>query len=111
LELWPIPVDVVEDLDERVLGQILGQLAIANHAVDQREHRPLVPSNQLAKGRIAALLRKRDDVGVRKVEKIEGWRWRRRHQALKAREQWCPAPRVGPSQSTWAPFGKPAASA
>ena len=46
-ELRPIPVDVVQHLDERVLRQIFGQLAVANHPVDQREHRPLVPSDKL----------------------------------------------------------------
>ena len=31
LELRPVAVDVVQDLDERVLRQVLGQLAIADH--------------------------------------------------------------------------------
>src|SRR5437762_9765949 len=74
LELGPIAVDVVEDLDERVLGQVLGELPVTHHPEDEREDRAFVPANQLAKCGIAPLLGQRDDVGVREVEKIESWR-------------------------------------
>ena len=77
LELGAVPIDVVQDLDEGVLRQVLGELAIAHHAIDEREDRPLVPADQLAKRRLAPLLGQRDDVGVRKVEEVEGW-WHRR---------------------------------
>ena len=73
LELGPVPVDVVQHLDEGVLRQILGQLAIAHHPVDQREDRPLVPPDQLAKRGVASLLGQRDDIGVRKIGEVEGW--------------------------------------
>ena len=56
LELRPVPVDVVQDLDEGVLREILGELAIADHAIDQREDRALIPADQLAKRRLAPCL-------------------------------------------------------
>ena len=71
LEFGPIAVDVVQDLDERVLRQVFGQFAIAHHAIDEREDRPLVAANQLAIRRLASLLRERDDVGVREVGEVE----------------------------------------
>ena len=52
-------------------------IAIANHPIDEREHRPLVTTDQLPEGRVAPLLGERDDVGVRKIEEVE-W-WERRH--------------------------------
>src|SRR5689334_10215435 len=42
-ELGPVTIDVVEDLDEGLLRQVFGGLAIAHHPVDKREHRALVP--------------------------------------------------------------------
>ena len=105
LNSGPVPIDVVQDLDERVLRQILGELAIANHAEDQREDRPLVPPDQLAERRVAPLLGQRDDVGVRKIEEVECWRRRHRLDGPRRIEM----RRAGSSQSTWALFGKPAA--
>ena len=65
LELGPVPVDVVQHLDEGVLREILGDLAVANHTENQGEDRPLVPSEKLAERRLPPLLGERDDVGVR----------------------------------------------
>ena len=56
-EFGPIPVDVVQDLDERVLCQVLRRLAIAHHAIDEREDRPLVAPDQFAKCILAPPLR------------------------------------------------------
>ena len=55
LEFRPIAVEVVQDLDERVLSEVLGQLAVADHPIDEREDRPLVSTDQLAKRRRRAL--------------------------------------------------------
>src|SRR5215216_2396626 len=76
LELGPIAVDVIQDLDEGVLRQILGQLPVADHAEDERKDGSLIPADQLTERGISTLLGQRDDVGVREVEKIEGWRHR-----------------------------------
>ncbi len=50
-----VRVDGVERPDERLLRQVLGQGAIAHHAVDQGEHRPLVSRQQLAERRLVSL--------------------------------------------------------
>jgi hypothetical protein len=71
LELRPVAVDVVEDLDKSLLGEVLGGLPIADHAKDQREDRSLIPSQELAIRRLAPLLRERDDVGIREVGEVE----------------------------------------
>ena len=71
LELRPIAIDVVEHLDEGVLREILGELAIADHAIDQREDRTLITANQLAKRGLAPCLREGNNVRVRQVGKIE----------------------------------------
>ena len=78
LNSGPVPIDVVQDLDERVLRQILGELAIANHPEDEREDRPLVSTDQLPECRVAPLLGQRDDIGVRKIEEVESWQRRHR---------------------------------
>src|SRR5262249_25154746 len=85
LELGPIPIDVVEDLDERVLREVLGELAIAHHAIDQRDSVPLVPSDHLAKRRLTPPLRERDDIGVRQIEEVEGCGRCGRHRRCGAR--------------------------
>ena len=48
LVFGPVAVDRVEHLDEGFLREVLGELAIAHHAIDQREDRPLVAADQLA---------------------------------------------------------------
>src|SRR3954451_5151763 len=70
LEFGAVAVDVVQDLDESVLRQILGELAIAHHAIDERENRSLIPANQLAERSLAALLGQCDDISVRKIEEV-----------------------------------------
>ena len=79
LELRPIALDVVEHLDEGVLREIFGELAIPNHAEDQREDRSLVAADQFAERGLAPGLREGDDVGVRQIREIE----RRRHASRK----------------------------
>ena len=64
-ELRGVAIDVVERFDERVLRQLLGRLAVADHPVDKREHGTLVPADQLAVRRFAPLLREDDDIRVR----------------------------------------------
>ena len=39
LELGPVGADGVQGLDEGLLGQVLGRLAVADHAVNQGEDR------------------------------------------------------------------------
>src|SRR5205814_10031736 len=60
--------------DERVLRQILGQLPLAHHPVDERKHRPLIAPDQLSERRVSPLLGQRNDIGVREIEEVEGWR-------------------------------------
>src|SRR5438270_209397 len=67
LELGSIAIDVIEDLDERVLCQILGELAIPHHAIDEREHGPLITPDQLSKRGLSPCLREGDNVRVRQV--------------------------------------------
>jgi hypothetical protein len=71
LELRPIAIEVRQHLDEAVLRQVLGELAIAHHPEDQREDRSLVSANQLAMRGFAALEREGDDVGIGKVREVE----------------------------------------
>src|SRR5207237_9703526 len=82
LEFRTVPVDVIQNLDEGVLRQILGELAIAHHAVAEGEYRPLVTPDQFSERRVSPLLRQRSDIGVRQMEEVEGWRhlagWARR---------------------------------
>src|SRR6266498_868568 len=47
LEFRPVGFDRVQRLDESLLRQILGQLAIPDHPIEQGEKRPLVPSDEL----------------------------------------------------------------
>src|SRR6266851_2527675 len=51
LELGVVRADAVQDLDERLLGQVLGEGAVAHHAIQQRENGPLVAAHQLAERR------------------------------------------------------------
>src|SRR5687767_4709264 len=44
LELGPVAIDVVQHLDEAFLRQVLGGIAIPDHAKHEREDRPLVTS-------------------------------------------------------------------
>ena len=71
LELGGVAVDVVERFDERVLRELLRGLAIAHHAVHEREHGPLVAADQLPERRLAPLLREDNDVGVGEIGEIE----------------------------------------
>ena len=71
LELRPIPVDVVQYLDEGVLREILGEFTIANHPVDEREHRTFVSADQLTKRGFSPCLREGDNVRVWQVGEIE----------------------------------------
>ena len=54
LEFRTVGLDGVERLDEGLLRQILRQLPVAHHAVEQGEDRPLVAADQLPVGRLAA---------------------------------------------------------
>src|SRR5829696_5972773 len=71
LELRAIAIEVREHLDEAVLGQVLRELPIAHHAEDQREHRALVPANQLTVRDVAALEREGDDIGIGEIREVE----------------------------------------
>ena len=71
LELGPVLVDVIEDLDERVLRQILGDLAVPYHTENEREDRTLVPAEKLAECRFPPLLGEGDDVGIGEVREVE----------------------------------------
>ena len=66
-ELGPVAIDVVEDLHEGVLREVFGGLVVAHHPIDEREHRALVASDQLAIRRLAPFLRERDDVRIGEV--------------------------------------------
>ena len=48
-------------------ARVLGQLPIAHHPVDERENRPLVPTDQLAKRPVAPVLGQRDDVCIGEI--------------------------------------------
>jgi hypothetical protein len=48
LVLRLVGLDRVQRLDERLLGQVLRELAVAYHPIEEREHRPLVATDQLA---------------------------------------------------------------
>jgi demethylmenaquinone methyltransferase / 2-methoxy-6-polyprenyl-1,4-benzoquinol methylase len=72
LEVRSVAIEMGEDFDEGVLGQILGELTVAHHAEDEREDRPLVSLDQLAMRGVAALECEGDDVGIGQVGKIEG---------------------------------------
>ena len=54
LELGAVGIDRVERLDEGLLGEILGQLAVAHHAEEQGKDRTLVAPDQLAVGGLLA---------------------------------------------------------
>ena len=56
---------------KRVLREVLGELAVAHHAEDQREDRALVPSNQLSMRGFAALEGEGDDVRIGEVREVE----------------------------------------
>ena len=64
LELGAVPVDMVQDLDERILRQVLRQLAVADHAEDEREYRSFVAAHELAERGFAPLLGETNDIGV-----------------------------------------------
>ena len=66
-----VALDVVEDLDEGLLGEVFGGLTIADHAVDQREHRALVATDQLPIRLVTAFLREGDQICVREVGSVE----------------------------------------
>ena len=72
LELGRVAVDVVQRLDERVLRELLGGLAVAHHPEDEREHGPLVAANELPERGLAPSLGERDDIRVGEVGEIEG---------------------------------------
>src|SRR5471030_702304 len=72
LEIRSVAIEMREDLDEGVLREIFGELAVAHHAEDEREDWPLVSLDQLAMRGVAALECKGDDVGIGQVGEIEG---------------------------------------
>ncbi len=45
LNSGPIAVEVVQDLDERVLREVLGQLAVADHPIDERKDWSLISAD------------------------------------------------------------------
>src|SRR2546430_9113172 len=55
LELGIVRADGVQDLNERLLRQVLGEGAVAHHAIQQRENGPLVAAHQLAERGFVAL--------------------------------------------------------
>ena len=73
LELRAVPIDVVEDLDEGVLGEIFGDLAIPHHPEDQREDRPFVSTDELLIRGFLPLLSERDEVSVGEIAYVENW--------------------------------------
>src|SRR5690606_34971788 len=62
-----VAVERVQDLDERVLREVLGLLAVADQPVDEGEHGPLVTSDQLAIRRVTALTGTGDDLLVGEI--------------------------------------------
>src|SRR5205809_1101292 len=64
LELGIVRADGIQDLDERLLRQVLGEGAVAHHAIQQRENGPLVAAHQLAERGFVALLRPRHDLRI-----------------------------------------------
>jgi hypothetical protein len=59
-------------LDEGFLRQVLRELAVAHHAVEQGEDRPLVAADQLPVGRLAARPGHEDDLLVSEAEPLGG---------------------------------------
>src|SRR5947209_15312443 len=64
LELGIVRADGVQDLDERLLSQVLGEGAVTHHAIQQREDGPLVAAHELAECGFLALLRPRHDLRI-----------------------------------------------
>src|SRR5213594_1199657 len=64
LELGIVRADGIQDLDERLLRQVLGEGAVAHHAIQQRENGPLVAAHQLAERGFLALLGPRHDLRI-----------------------------------------------
>src|SRR5216117_1062639 len=64
LELGIVRADGIQDLDERLLRQVLGEGAVAHHAIQQRENGPLVAAHQLAERGFVALLGPRHDLRI-----------------------------------------------
>src|SRR3954462_7917543 len=81
LEFRAIAVEMVQDLNERVLRQILRCLPVADHAEDEREDRALIPANEFPIRGFPPLLGESNHVSVGKVRKVEEWT----HQGGKSR--------------------------
>lgn len=64
LEFGPISVEVIEDLDEAVLGEIFGRFPVPHHSEDERKHRALVSAHEFAKCRLPPVLGEGDEIGV-----------------------------------------------
>src|SRR5207247_890126 len=64
LELGIVRADGIQDLDERLLRQVLGEGAVAHHAIQQRENGPRVAAHQLAERGFVALLGPRHDLRI-----------------------------------------------
>jgi hypothetical protein len=73
LELGPVAIDVVQDLDEGVLGEILGNLAIPHHPEDQRENGALVSTDEFSIRGFLPLLSERDEVSIGEIAYVENW--------------------------------------
>ena len=71
LELGAVRFDGVERLDEGLLREILGQLAVAHHAEDQRKDRPFVPPDQLAVRRLPSRAGKEHDLLIAEPDELE----------------------------------------
>jgi len=84
LELGAVAIDVIEDLDEGLLREVLGGLAIAHHAEDQREDGPLVAPHELAERGVAPRPRERGEIRVREIDEIEMGRGGHRSQVMAA---------------------------
>src|SRR2546423_7589729 len=67
LELRPVAIDVVEDLDERFLREVFGGLLVAHHPEYEREHWSLASLDQLAISVLAAFLGEDDHLLVGNV--------------------------------------------
>src|SRR5438309_92329 len=63
-ELRAVAGEAVQHLDERFLRQVLGEGAVAHHAIHERKHRSLVAAHQLAERRLVTLLRPLDEILV-----------------------------------------------
>ena len=63
-EFRAVAIEVVEDLDERLLREVFRGLAIAHHSEDERKNGPLISREKLAVCRFRSLSRQLDDFRI-----------------------------------------------